>query len=107
MERKRLKNVKEWDLTAPSYTVVPESRAHNSIISLLPIFAQKPPEHLAFTRVLCRPLPLLGSHFMHHKHRETQRLPVHELFSDGVQQGGEPADPVCQAPARFSGLHLQ
>ena len=50
MERKRLKKVKEWDLTAPSCTVVPESRAHNSIISLLPIFAQKPPEHLAFTQ---------------------------------------------------------
>ena len=32
-----------------SYTLVPESRAHNSIISLLPVFAQKPPEHLAFT----------------------------------------------------------
>ena len=48
MEKKRLKNVREWDLTALSCTEVPETMAHNSIISLLPIFAQNPPEHLAF-----------------------------------------------------------
>ena len=37
-------------IAAPSCNDVPEPMAHNSISSLLPVFAQNPPEHLAFAQ---------------------------------------------------------
>lgn len=75
----------ERDLAAP-----PEARAHNSTISPLPIFAQNPPERLAFTqgpRQASAPAGLTF-HVSRTRGNAAPASPACAVFSDGVQQGG-------------------
>lgn len=99
----------EWDLTVSSYTDFLETIAHNSIISLPPIFAQKPPECLAFTQGPLQAFAPAGLtfHASYTQGNASLACPVCAVFSDGAQQGEKPAGLACQTPASPSGLHLQ
>lgn len=98
-----------WDLTAPSCTDFPEIMAHNSIISMLPIFAHHPPEHLTFTQGPLQASAPAGLTF-HASCTQGNAAPACRacaVFPDEAQQGekpaGRPGRPGCsQTPLGFT-----